>query len=197
MIDTQNYDTGTITQLSNPVHYHWLRQDSLILSTLMSSMTENVLAQVVSYDTSHQVWQAIETNFSSKSRACTIQIRAQLANVKKTGQSTNDYFMFIKRLTDELAMAGQPLRCDEIISYVLTGLGHEYDGLVSSIYTRTDPISLEEVYSLLIVTESRYNHHQLSAPVSLAEAHIAQQQRSNFQQKQIQLSWSRTSQQLS
>jgi hypothetical protein len=49
-----------------------LRQDSLILSTLMSSMTEGVLAQIVSYATSHQVWQTLETNFSSQSRARTI-----------------------------------------------------------------------------------------------------------------------------
>ena len=90
----------------------------------------------------------------------------------------NDYFLFIKRLTDELAMAGQPLRCDEIISCVLARLGHEYDGLVSSIYAQNDPVSLEEVYSLLIVIESCLNHHQLSIPTTLHVANIAQQQRS-------------------
>ena len=183
IITTQNPDTGAITQAANPAHSLWLRQDSLILSTLMSSMTESVLAQIVAYDTSHQVWQALETNFSSKSRARTIQIRAQLATAKKTNQSANEYFLFIKKLTDELAMAGQPLRNDEIISYILAGLGHEYDGLVSSIYTRNDPISIEEIYSLLMVTESRYDRLQLSAPASLAEANIAQHQRSTFHPK--------------
>ena len=72
MIDTLHLDTGAVTQIPNPAHFQWLRQDSLILSTLMSSMTEGVLGQLVSYATSHQVWQALETNFSSQSRARTI-----------------------------------------------------------------------------------------------------------------------------
>jgi len=72
MIDTLHLDIGAVTQIPNPAHFQWLRQDSLILSTLMSSMTEGVLAQIVSYATSHQVWQTLETNFSSQSRARTI-----------------------------------------------------------------------------------------------------------------------------
>ena len=65
MIDTLHPDTCSLTQIPNPAHFQWLRRDSLILSTLMSSMTEGVLAQIVSYATFHQVWRALETNFSS------------------------------------------------------------------------------------------------------------------------------------
>ena len=88
-------------------------------------------------------------------------------------QFANDYFLFIKKLVDELAMDGQPLRCDDIISYILVRLGHEYDSLVSSIYARTDSVTIEEVYSLLIVTESRLNRHHLSSTNQIAEANIA------------------------
>jgi len=70
-------------------------------------------------------------------------------------------------------MAGQPLKCDDVVSYVLAGLGHEYDSFVSSIYARNDPVTLEEVYSLLIVTESRLTRHHLSTPAPLVEANIA------------------------
>ncbi|KAA8541288.1 hypothetical protein F0562_025251 [Nyssa sinensis] len=175
-IDALHPDTGAVNNIPNPAHSQWLRQDSLILSTLMSSMTEGVLAQIVSHATSHEVWRALETKFSSQSRARTIQVRTQLANAKKGNQSANDYFLSIKKLADELAMAGQPLKCDDIISYVLAGLGHEYDSFVSSIYARTDHVTLEEVYSLLIVTESRINRHHLSTPAPLAEANIVQRQ---------------------
>jgi hypothetical protein len=73
-------------------------------------------------------------------------------------------------------MAGQPLKCDDIISYVLVGLGHEYYSFVSSIYARNDPVTLKEVYSLLIVTESCLTRHHLSTPAPFAEANIAQRQ---------------------
>ena len=75
ILTSSNPATNTVIQIPNPAHHQWLRQDSLILSTLMSSMTENVLAQIVSYSTSHQVWQALATIFSSQSRARTIQVR--------------------------------------------------------------------------------------------------------------------------
>lgn len=181
MVTVSQSDTGNTTQNPNPAYSQWLRQDSLILSTLMSSMTESVLAQIISYTTAHQVWQALETNFSSQSRARTIQVRTQLANAKKGSRSANDYFLMIKRLADELAMAGQSLSCDDIISYILAGLDHEYDSLVSSIYARTDTVTLEEVYSLLIVTESRLNRHHQSIPTPVAEANFVQ--RSSFKNR--------------
>ena len=183
MLITSQPDTGTVSQNPNPAYSHWLRQDSLILSTLMSSMTEGVLTQIISYSTAQQVWHALETNFSSQSRARTIQVRTQLANAKKGNQSANDYFLMIKRLADELAMAGQALCCDDIISYILAGLGHDYDSFVSSIYARHEPVSLEEVYSLLILTESRLNRHNQSLSMPIAEANFVQrQQSSNYQQ---------------
>lgn len=182
MLITSHNDTGTVSQNPNPAYSHWLRQDSLILSTLMSSMTEGVLAQIISYSTAQQVWHALETNFSSQSRARTIQVRTQLANAKKGNQSANDYFLMIKRLADELAMAGQALCCDDIISYILAGLGHDYDSFVSSIYARHEPVSLEEVYSLLILTESRLNRHNQSLSMPLAEANFAQRHQSSNSQ---------------
>ena len=95
------------------------------------------------------------------------------ANAKKSNQFANDYFLLIKRLADELIMAGQPLKCDYIIFYVLDRLGYEYDSFVSFIYTPNDPITLEEVYSLIIITESHLTCHHLSTLVPLTEAHIA------------------------
>jgi hypothetical protein len=70
---------------------------------------------------------------------------------------TKDYFLFIKRMADELALAGQPLKSDEILTYVLAGLGQEYDSLVSTITSHSDVVTLKELYSLLLIAESRIN----------------------------------------
>ena len=77
----------------------------LILSTLMSFMTESVLTLVIFYTTSHVVWQAIVIHFSSQFKACIIHIRTQLATIKKGNQYANEYFLSIKKLTDELVVA--------------------------------------------------------------------------------------------
>ena len=108
----------------------------------------------MSYTTSREVWLALERTFSSISRAKTIQICTQLANARKGALFTNAYFLSIKRMVDELTLVGQPLKPNDIITYVLVGLGQEYDSLASTITSRSDLITLEEFYSLLLICES-------------------------------------------
>jgi len=86
--------------------------------------------------------------------------------------TAKDYFLSIKRMADELALAGQPLKSDEILTYILAGLGQEYDSLVSTITSRSDAVTLKELYSLLLIAESRINQHhdtiQVAASVNMA-----------------------------
>ena len=57
-------------------------------------------------------------------------------------------------MDDELALTGQPLKPDDIITYVLAGLGQEYDSLASTITSRSDLVTLEGLYSFLLICES-------------------------------------------
>ena len=99
----------------------------------MTSLSKSVLAQVVNYTTSMAVWNGLEENFSSRSCARILQIRTQLATAMKGNKTTNEYFQFIRKLTNELVVTGQPLNHDDFITYILAGLNHEYDNFVASI----------------------------------------------------------------
>lgn len=138
------------TTSPNPLFDTWETQDNLILSCINSLLTDEVLAQVAHCDTSYAVWTALSSAFASQSRAHTIQVRSQLANSRKTTQTASEYFMHIKRLTDDLALVGQALKLDDIISYILAALGPEYDSLVTTISSRGNSLTLEEVYSMLL-----------------------------------------------
>lgn len=187
IISVTNSESSSVTERLNPAYSQWIRQDNIILSILMTSLSEPILAQVVTYTTSRGVWNALDETFSSRSRARILQIRTQLATATKGGKTATDYFHFIKRLTDELAVAGQPLTHDDIITYLLAGLSHEYDSLVASISARTDDITLEEIYSLLLTSEARLSRHQHSPVNQQLSANIAQRQnfnrRSNFRDR--------------
>jgi hypothetical protein len=50
-----------------------------------------------------------------------------LATATKGNQSATNYLIFIKRLTDELAIVGQSITYDDIITCILVALGHEYE----------------------------------------------------------------------
>lgn len=51
-----------------------------------------------------------------------------------------------------------------MITYLLAGLGHDYDSFVSSVTTKLEPISLEPLYGQLLSHETRLKHHASSSP---------------------------------
>ncbi|KAJ0034611.1 hypothetical protein Pint_24642 [Pistacia integerrima] len=139
----------------NPSYDLWETQDNLILSCINSSLSDEVLAQ---------------------SRAKAVHVRTQLSTLRKGNQSATDYFMTIKRLTDELAIAGQALTCAEIIPYLLAGLGPEYDSLVSMVSHRDNSLTLEELYSMLLTCEARIEHNNQMISLPMASANVATRQ---------------------
>jgi hypothetical protein len=56
---------------------------------------------------------------------------------------------------DEMAAMGKPLDDDDIVSYILNGLGVDYNSLIEQVNGMTEPISLETFYSCLLDTEAR------------------------------------------
>jgi hypothetical protein len=68
-------------------------------------------------------WGQLERMIVSRSRARLNQIRAQLAMPKRAGTIGTAYFKLKKTLADTLAAIGHPLHADEVIAYILSGLG--------------------------------------------------------------------------
>lgn len=62
-------------------------------------------------------------------------MRVDLTTTKKRDLSAADYFHKIKSMASELAAADAPLRDDEVIAYLLAGLGPTYDPFVTLITT--------------------------------------------------------------
>jgi hypothetical protein len=72
----------------------------------------------------------------------------------------------MKQLADTLTAIGQPLREEETISYILAGLGPDYDALVTSLTTRNDDLTLDEVYANLLASEQRHEQHDAEITLS-------------------------------
>jgi hypothetical protein len=163
---------GSIT-IPNPAFLTWVQQDQMVLSALISSLTESLIAQVVGYFTSCEVWTALERLFASHSRARIMQTHFQLATLKKGGSSVTDYFQKFKTLSDTLVVAGQPLNEFESLSFVLAGLGTDFDSIVTTISTRGDTIPLEDLYSHLFIHEQRIEHQSATTKPVFPFANVA------------------------
>jgi hypothetical protein len=143
------------SEVVNPEYATWYVRDQTRLNGFFSTVTEEELAHIMNAPTAHVAWLILECMFASRSRTRVIQIRSQLTSAKKKGVRAADYFRSMKTLSDTLATIGQPLSEDEIISYVLAGLGSNYDSLVTSLSVKDD-LTLDEVYSHLLAYEHRH-----------------------------------------
>nr|POF07385.1 hypothetical protein CFP56_37452 [Quercus suber] len=100
--------------------------------------------------------------FASKSRARIMQLKLELQTTKKGNLSMTDYLQKIKSLADSLAAAAQPIPEPDLILHILGGLSPEYESFVTSVTTRSDDLSLEDLNAMLLNQEMRINNAQIS-----------------------------------
>ena len=117
--------------------------------------------------------------FTSQSRARIMQIHYQLATLRKGDSPIADYFHRFTNLADTLAAVDHPLNDIEMISFLLAGLGSDYDSFVTSVNTHVEPLSLEDLYSHLLAHELRLIQNQPSVDLSVDAANYAQKGSSN------------------
>ena len=79
-----------------------------------------------------------------------------------------------------LAAIDEPLKESEVVSYILASLSIDYDPLVTSITTRIDPISLEDLYGHLLTHEQRIELHHIVLDLSSSDVNVAQRHSSSF-----------------
>jgi hypothetical protein len=123
--------------VSNPVYTVWYNQDQ----QLLSSMAEDVLHDVTDDTSLKEAWVTLKWMFSSSTQARTVQIHEKLATIKKLDLSPVDYFAKVKHLVADAALTD-----DEVIVYLLAGLPSNYDSFVTSMTTKSEPLTLDDVY---------------------------------------------------
>jgi len=106
------------------------------------------------------------SKFASQARSRIMQIHYQLATAKKGSLSITKYFQSFKAMCDNLAAAKHHLHDFESISYLLAGLGSDYDPFVTSITTRLDPLS-PQMKSMVIFLPMRCGSNITFLPLSL------------------------------
>ncbi|KAA8515403.1 hypothetical protein F0562_018986 [Nyssa sinensis] len=165
--------SDTTAEIPNPKFTTWYLQDQVVLSTLVSSLSEGILAQMVGLTTSREVWLSLEKLFSTHSTVRAIQTRQFMATTKKGNLSIFEYFQKMKSFADTLAAIGQPLLDQEFTAYLLGGLDTTYDAIVTSISTRIDQMPTEEMFSHLLNFELRLEQHNSTLEATIGSAIVA------------------------
>uniref|UniRef100_A0ACD5V3W7 Uncharacterized protein n=1 Tax=Avena sativa TaxID=4498 RepID=A0ACD5V3W7_AVESA len=147
-------DSAVTTKVANAAYTAWYSKDQAILGGILATVSEDLLPHVMAATSAAEAWGQLERMFASRSRARLNQIRAQLATPKRPDMSGQNYFKLKKTLGDTLAAIGHPLHADELIAYITSGLGADYESLVSSLNVKAN-LTLDNMYSYLVGFEHR------------------------------------------
>ena len=156
----------------NPEYSIWQRQNRLVMCWIYSSLTEGVMAQIIGLDTASEIWTALEKIFSAASKARIMQLRFQLQTTKKRGLSMMEYLLKIKSIVDNLLAIGENITEQDRILYLLAGLRAEYNSFVITVTSRHEPLSLEEIHSMLLTHENRLEQQHTTEETNLLQANI-------------------------
>ena len=148
----------------NPAYEKWVAEDQIVLSYLFSSLSKEIFGQVATATTATELWAAIQDLHASQSRARIISTRIistrmALATATKGTSSVAELFVKMKGLADDMASAGRRVEDEELVAYILTGLGDEFESIVSAVSTRVESISVNELYAQLVAFEQRKEIH--------------------------------------
>ncbi|KAH9740738.1 retrovirus-related pol polyprotein from transposon RE2 [Citrus sinensis] len=168
----------------NPEYGAWKRQDQLLLSWIMSSISVDILSLVVNSQTSFELWKSLEKQFGFESMAKKVHLKMLLNNLRKGSLSMTEYFTKLKTVTDGLALAGSPVSDINFITHLITGLDHSYYPVVVYVEANMLNMDLSEAYSMLLTHEARLKNNKHSENKEMKSNYAANiAQSGNFQKK--------------
>lgn len=112
--------------------------------------------------TSYEIWNTLELHFQSVSRAKTLHLRNLLQTTKKDASTVSEYVLKMKELGDELISNGVNITDEELLLYILDGLGLEYDVVVANLISNSSQTTLQEAQFLLHKHEIRLKRQHSS-----------------------------------
>ena len=95
----------------------------------------------------------LEKRFAFVSHSHVLSLRNELLSIKKGPESMDNFFQRIKEARDRLSSVAVFIDEEELIHLVLEALPNEYSAFYSTIRTRNDVVTIEELNTLLNAEE--------------------------------------------
>ncbi|KAF7809814.1 Retrovirus-related Pol polyprotein from transposon TNT 1-94 [Senna tora] len=166
----------------NKKREHWRKQDQLLASWLVASMTEEMVTRIQRQATSRQIWDRLHVFFSSQTRAKERLLRLQLRNTKKGTKSMSEYLLSVKKAVDELNSVGASISTHEHVESIFDGLPKDYESFVTNVSLRGDEYTVTEIEALLLIQETRVE--KFKENLESVSANLTQTQQQNRTQNQ-------------
>ncbi|KAL0928117.1 hypothetical protein M5K25_002358 [Dendrobium thyrsiflorum] len=151
-----NIDSGQL--IPNPDYTNWTLLDQNLAAALYSVVSSTILPYVLSVEQCNDIWTTLDRQLQSSTRSRIIQIKNELHYLSMKDKSMTQYLLDIKAKVDSLAAAGAPMDVEDVIHYTLNGLPSTYQAFKTAIRTNLQPLSLDDLYTLLCSEELNLAH---------------------------------------
>ena len=135
---------------SNPEYLPWYRQDQVIISAILGSLSDQIQPLISSAVTAHDAWVRLNSSFASASRSRIISLKSKLVKNPKGNRTIAEYLQDMRSIADDLALAQSPVSEEDLLVHVLSQLGEEYGSIVAAIKIRETPLSYPELFDKLL-----------------------------------------------
>lgn len=150
---TQGEGDEAIT-VANLEYARWWSADQKVIGYLLGSMEPDIANQLLGCKTAAAVWNGIHNMNDAQSRANVRHIRRQLSSTRKEDLSAAAYMHKMKSFADAMAAAGSPVTNDELVDYIVIGLGSAYNSITATLTFGDKSIPYDEFYSAILSYES-------------------------------------------
>ncbi|XP_019241979.1 PREDICTED: uncharacterized protein LOC109222024 [Nicotiana attenuata] len=137
----------------NPAYKVWVREDQLVLSWIVASVSEGILRQLVGAQSARAAWDKLVAAYASGSKPQIRELKMQLHTLRRDNASIESYIQREKGISDRLAALQHPISNDDLVEFVLAGLGPVYRPFTRSLESRQEDISFDALYGLLLNEE--------------------------------------------
>src|ERR1044072_7550987 len=158
-------DHDRVLEILSPEYLIWEQQDAYLLTWLQSTLTKEVLLQMIGCKHSYQLWERLHSGFFSLTEAKSRELRLELRGMKLGSKGVSDYLQQIKMLCDSLSSIGDSVSEREQTDVILAGLPSEYESICNlfSMTRKLRTFSIQEIGAILLAQEVRNEKTKLAA----------------------------------
>ena len=89
---------------ASPLYTFWQRNNAMVLSWLLNSLTENIRNSVLYFETAKELWQDLEERFGQSNKARLFQVQKDISCLSQGDMDIANYYTKSKQLWDEFGM---------------------------------------------------------------------------------------------
>ncbi|KAJ0975732.1 hypothetical protein J5N97_017697 [Dioscorea zingiberensis] len=147
--------SDSASPIPNPDFALWIRQDQLLLNTIIGSVSPNLVPYIASSSSTHAAWLTLEKTYASPSCGRIMELCGRLANLSQGTQTITAYMQDIKTYIDSLALMNKLVDFDDLSIRILNGLDPAYSKLYHTLQVRNTPLDFDELFEKLLNYEAQ------------------------------------------